>query len=450
MRDQKHFMTVETIRRLLRRHAKSHIQNIFTKLHPADIARLLGEFPDNEQQTLFNLIEDDRLAAQVLTEIGVHGSEDLIGHLDVKRVAQIVQAMDSDDAADFIGRLSPERAEEILQAMHRDGSAEVEQLLLYPPESAGGIMTTTVLALAGDMTVEEAIAEVRRASEVEMVFYTYVVDDTGHLLGVISLRELLLAEPSARLTDVMNPEVIGINATADQEEVAKLVRRYDLLAMPVVDEENKLLGMVTVDDVIDVIYEEATEDMLLLAGGSPVELEARSVFGIVRNRMPWLLVSCLGGLAAIQIIGHFQATLSRLVALAAFIPIIMGMGGNVGTQSAAIVIRGLALGRIDKKAIWMVVFREVRVGLLLGFVYGLLVGVLATLQYGSPAMLGFTVGGAILGAMTVSALVASLIPLVLERMNIDPAVATGPFITSSLDILGVVIYFNLANLLIFR
>lgn len=449
MRDQKHIMTVETVRKLLRRHAKTHILNIFNKLHPADLAHLLTEFPLSEQQALFNMIPEDRLAAQILTESDPQDSLEIVSHLDAKRIAQIVQSMDSDDAADFIGRLPEEKAEEILQAMRRDESAEVEHLLLYPPESAGGIMTTNVLALPEDLTANDAIAEVRRASEVEMIFYAYVVDSKGHLLGVISLRDLLLAEPNRLIKEIMNPNVLSASATADQEEVAKLVRHYNLLAMPVVDVENKLLGMVTVDDVIDVIYDEATEDMLLLAGGSPEEMESRSIIQVVKNRVPWLLVSCMGGLAAIQIIGYFQASLSKLVALAAFIPIIMGMGGNVGTQSAAIVIRGLALGRIDKKAIWMVVFREVRIGLVLGVIYGTLVGVLAKLQYATPQMLGLTVGGAIMGAMTVSALVASLIPLILVRLNVDPAVATGPFITSSLDILGVIIYFNLANLLIF-
>ncbi|MFQ5893712.1 MAG: magnesium transporter [Nitrospinota bacterium] len=450
MLDQKFLMTVETVRRLLHRHATVHIRKIFSKLHPADIARLLRRFPHADQQSLFNLVDDFKLAAQILRESDAQSVQEIVSHLEVKRIAQIVQAMDPDDAADFIGRLAPETAEEILQAMHRDDSAEVEQLLLYPSESAGGIMTTSVLALPEELTAGEAVAEVRRASEVEMVFYIYVVDDKGHLLGVTSLREIILAEPTAALKAFMNPNVLSVTATTDQEEVAKLVRRYNLLAIPVVDDENKLLGMVTVDDVVDVIYEEATEDMFLMAGSPRGEMETRSVLGVVKARLPWLLVSCIGGLAAIQIIGYFQGTLNRLIALAAFIPIIMGMGGNVGTQSASIVIRGLALGQIDKKAIGMTVLREVRIGLAMGLLYGMLVGALAKLQYASVPMLGLTVGGAIMGAMTVSALVASLIPLLLDRLNIDPAVATGPFITSSLDILGVIIYFNLANLLMFR
>ncbi len=449
MPDQKFLMTVEAVRRLLRRHATANIRKIFSKLHPADIARLLLGFPLAEQRSLFNIVDDLKLAAQILRESDAQTAEGIVSNLEVKRIAQIVQEMDSDDATDFIGRLDPDLAEEVLQAMHGEDSAEVEQLLLYPPESAGGIMTTSVLALSEEFTAAEAVAEVRRASEVEMVFYTYVVDDKDHLLGVTSLREIILAEPTAALKSFMNPNVLSVTATTDQEEVAKLVRRYNLLAVPVVDDENKLMGIVTVDDVVDVIYDEATEDMLLMAGGSKGGLETRSVMGIVRARLPWLLVSCVGGLAAIQIISHYQMTLNRLVALAAFIPIIMGMGGNVGTQSASIVIRGIALGRIDKKAIGIVVLREVRIGLVLGILYGVLVGVLAKLKYASVPMLGLTVGGAIMGAMTISAFVATLVPLALDRLNIDPAVATGPFITSSLDILGVIIYFNLANLLMF-
>lgn len=449
MRDQKHLMTVETVRKLLRRHAKAHIQNIFNKLHPADIAHLLREFPLPEQQELFNIIEDKRLAAETLVESDAQASIELVSHLDIKRIAQIVQAMDNDDAADFIGRLPQEKADEILQAMHRADSAEVEHLLLYPSDTAGGIMTTNFLAIPEDLTTEEAIAHVRRASEVEMVFYTYVVDDKGHLLGVISLRELLLAEPHTALKNVMNPNVFSINATADQEEVAKLVRRYNLLAMPVVDNENKLLGMVTVDDVIDVIYEEAAEDILLMAGGPGQDLGSYSITTMVRKRAPWLLVSCLGGLVAFQIINYFQSSLNQLVALAAFIPIVMGMGGNVGGQTASIVIAGLAGGRIDRKALWWVIFREIRVGFVLGFVYGTLVGFVADFKYTTSPMLGLTVGLSILGAMTLAASIAAFIPLVLNRFNIDPAFATSPFIQISMDILGISIFFNLANLLIF-
>jgi len=441
-------MTVETVRRLLRRHATANIQKIFSKLHPADIAHLLRGFPLAEQQSLFNIVDDLKLAAQILKECDSQTADGVVSKLEIKRIAQIVQAMDSHDAADFIGRLDPDVAEEVLQAMHRDDSAEVEHLLLYPPDTAGGIMTTSVLALHEGLTAEEAIAEVRKASEVEMVFYTYVVDDKNHLVGVISLRELLLAEPTVPLKIVMNHDVTSINATTDQEEVAKLVRRYDLLAMPVVDNENKLLGMVTVDDVIDVIYEEATEDFLRMAGSPREDLGTSSIVTMVRKRAPWLLVSCIGGLLALQIITYFQASLNKFVALAAFIPIVMGMGGNVGGQSASIVIAGLAVGRIDRKALGWVIMREVGVGFVLGFAYGAIVGLVANYQYSTVPMLGLTVGLSITGAMTLAATIATVIPLILNRFNIDPAYATAPFIQISMDILGIAIYFNLATLLL--
>lgn len=449
MRDQKHLMTVETVRKLLRRHGDAHIQNIYTKLHPADIAHLLTEFPLSEQQRLFDLIEDHRQAAEILVESEAQASMEIVSHLDVKRLAQVVQAMEHDDATDFISHLPKERAEEVLQAMSRADSAEVEQLLLYAPDTAGGIMTTKFLALFEDLTCEEAIAQVRRASEVEMVFYTYVVDDKSHLLGVISLRELLLASPETRLKQIMNPQVVSIQATADQEDVAILVKRYNLLAMPVVDNENKLLGMVTVDDVIDVIYEEAAEDFLRMAGSPGEDIATGSIVTMVRKRAPWLLVSCVGGLVALQIINYFQSSLNKLVALAAFIPIVMGMGGNVGGQSASLVIAGLAGGRIDKKALGMVIFREVRVGFIMGLVYGTIVGIVADFQYAAIPTLGLTVGLSIALVMTIAATIAAVIPLVLNHFNIDPAFATSPFIQISMDILGIAIYFNLANLLIF-
>jgi magnesium transporter len=246
---------------------------------------------------------------------------------------------------------------------------------------------------------------------------------------------------------MMATDVVSVQTDTDQEEVAKIVARYDILAVPVVDEINTLVGIVTVDDVIDIIREEATEDILKMAGAGEGLIETQSLFKSTRIRLPWLLASWIGGVIAFFVIGHFESSLNKLVYLAAFIPIIMGMGGNIGTQSSTIVVRGLATGQLNLGQIWLVVSKELTIGFLLGFVYGLLVGFVVHLRY-DLWLLGITVGLAVLSSMTIAALVGSLVPMAFARIHIDPAVATGPFVTTSIDILSVFLYFQIATVLL--
>jgi len=271
--------------------------------------------------------------------------------------------------------------------------------------------------------------------DIEMPFYLYVVDDHGHLVGVISLRQLVVVSPHTKLKAIMTTEV------------ARIVARYNILAVPVVDDNNNPVGIVTVDDVVDIIREEATEDFLKMAGAGEDLVESQSVFKSTRTRLPWLLASWIGGVIAFFIISHFESSLNKLIFLAAFIPVIMGMGGNVGTQSSTIVVRGLATGRLSIKQIWEVVFKELAIGFLLGFFYGFLLGFVAHLRY-DMWLLGVTVGLAVLSSMTIAASVGSLVPMVFARINIDPAVATGPFVTTAIDILSVFFYFKIATLLL--
>jgi magnesium transporter len=279
-----------------------------------------------------------------------------------------------------------------------------------------------------------------------MVFYLYVVDDRRHLVGVCSLRELLLARQDAKLAEVMNANVIAVSTGTDQEDVARLVARYDLLALPVVDDENKLVGVITVDDVIDIIREEETEDMLLMAGVGEGDQEGVLAASLGRSmwlRMPWLFAAWGGGMVASQIIGSYQVTLENAVVLAAFIPIVAGMGGNAGTQSATIVVRGLATGKIIAGGRLRVAVREVRVALVMGLLFGALAGGL--LSAAGHWEMGVIVGTAIAASMTLAAAVGTTMPIVLHRLGVDPAVATGPFVTTSIDVLGVLIYFTIAQ-----
>jgi magnesium transporter len=266
-------------------------------------------------------------------------------------------------------------------------------------------------------------------------------------MGVISLRQLVVVAPQTPLKEFMAKEVISVLPSVDQEEVARIVARYDILAVPVVDENRHLIGIVTVDDVIDIFRQEATEDILKMAGAGEEFIETKSVIRSTKTRLPWLFVSCIGGILASLIIGSFQGSLAKFTYLAAFIPVIAGMGGNIGTQSSTIVVRGLATGRLNIRDIWPVVLKELTVGLILGIVYGTMIGLVAQFQY-SRGALAISVCSAVVSSMTIAALVGSLVPMVFARINIDPAVATGPFVTTSIDIISVFFYFQIATILL--
>jgi magnesium transporter len=320
----------------------------------------------------------------------------------------------------------------------------------YPEDTAGGIMIPESFALHEETTVEEAISILQHSENSEMVFYVYVVDDDRHLKGVCSLRQLLMVNPGKQLKDFMIQQVVSVLPETDQEEVARLVGRYNILALPVVDEDNHLLGIVTVDDIIDVIREEATEDFLQMAGaGRDREILLKSTAEESRARFPWLFATWIGGIIASFIVGAHNELLEQVVALAAFMPIIAGMGGNVGTQSATIVIRGLATGRVNIREAWKVIFKEFKVGLILGLSYGIALIILVNFLYPfSGLKVAMVVGIGISAVMILAALVGTIAPIILDKFNVDPAIATGPFVTTSIDILGLLIYFNIGLLIL--
>jgi magnesium transporter len=319
----------------------------------------------------------------------------------------------------------------------------------YPMDSAASIMTTDVFTLHQNIIAYEAIKELQKQEKSEMVFYLYITDDDNRLTGVISLRDLVTTPPETSLIDIMTKNVVSVRPETDQEEVAKIVARYNYLAVPVVDMDDSMLGIVTVDDVVDVIREEATEDFLQMAGaGKDREILLKSSWENVKSRFPWLFASWVGGVLAAFIIGKFEHMLETTVALAAFIPVIIGMGGNVGTQSSTIVVRGIATGRVEAGGEVKLVFKELRVGLILGILYGILLGGLTLLPFvESPASLGIIVGLSICSSMLIASCVGTVVPLVLQKIDVDPAIATGPFVTTSIDILGVTLYFLIASVI---
>ena len=437
----------ESIRRLLRRNATPHLRKIVNKTHAADLSIVFRSLSLTQQKALFALIDDIEQKGLLFSELEETTFLDLIEDMDLEELVTILADMPSDDAADLIGRMPVEMADQVLEKMRQDESEEIEGLLRYDDDTAGGIMVTDYIALKEDLTAGDAISLIQTDyQDVEMPFYLYVIDEYGKLVGVSSLRQLVVVPPHRPLRDLMTTDVFSVHTEMDQEEVAKIVARYDILAVPVVDESNRLVGIVTVDDVIDIFRKEATEDILKMAGAGEEFVETQSVVRSTRIRLPWLFASCLGGIFAFFIIGHFEESLSKLAYLAAFIPVIMGMGGNIGTQSSTIVVRGLATGRLNTRDIWNVVGKEIVIGLILGIIYGVVIGLVAQASY-SALLFAVSVGLGVLCSMTVAALVGSLVPMLFARINIDPAVATGPFVTTSIDIISVFFYFQIATTL---
>jgi magnesium transporter len=448
MLSQNNKIMVDSIKRLLRRGATTNLRKIVDKTHAADLSIVFRSLSVANQLQLLNMIRDTEKKGILFSELDEDTFSTLSNELELDDIVEVLEQMPSDDVADLIGRLPEEKSDAILEKMQKEGSEEIEGLLKYDDDTAGGIMVTDFIALPQDLTANDAIKQIQTEyHDVEMPFYLYVVDEYGKLVGVSSLRQLVVVPPETTLKQFMTTDVFAVGTDVDQEEVAKLVARYDILAVPVVDESNRLQGIVTVDDVIDIFRQEATEDMLKMAGVGDEYVETQSVVRSTKTRLPWLLASCAGGIMALFIIGRFEGTLYRFAYLAAFIPVIMGMGGNIGTQSSTIVVRGLATGRLNVRDFWRVVSKELAIGLILGGFYAVLIGTVAQVQY-SVQMLALTVGLAVIISMTVAALVGSGVPLLLARINIDPAVATGPFVTTSIDIISVYCYFILATTLL--
>jgi len=443
-------LLLETFQRLHRRGAVENLSKLINKTHPADVAWIFRHLKQPERKYIFEIIAQNEMVGEFLSELDQAIMLELVEDLTPQFIAAIVSEMSSDDIADLFEVLPEETANDIRKLMEKEDREEVDELLQYDSDSAGGLMSPDFMALDEELSAGDAIKKIqKRSEEMEMVFYLYITHGEGQLSGVVSLRELLMHPPYRPLKNIMNANVISVSTDTDQEEVAHIISQYNILAVPVVDSTYTLVGIVTVDDIIDVIREEATEDFLQMAGaGKDREILLKSTLDNALIRAPWLFASWIGGVMAMFIITYFESELQKVLALAAFIPIILGMGGNIATQSSTIVIRGITTGRVNMKELSKVVFKEMRVGCILGTLYGLFLGVLAFFGYAEPAALGLVVGLSVLFVMALASTVGTIIPLVLKRMDIDAAVATGPFVTTSIDILGVLTYFMVAKFLL--
>ncbi|MCA9714464.1 MAG: magnesium transporter [Myxococcales bacterium] len=413
------------------------------------VASVLEILTPGEQDRVLQLLPIER-RAEVLGSMRSEIAAGIVGRLAPEEAADLLEELDADDAVDILGLFGPAQLRQILARVDAEEAEDIEELLAYGDSTAGGLMSLDVFRVRKDTTVAEAIRMVQEAEDLPQTsFYLYVVDELGRLIGITTLRKLVTSKPDMPIHAIMDADIVHVTADTDQEKVAEIASRYDLVAIPVVDQQLRMLGVVTIDDIVDVIREEATEDILKMAGAGQELVDTRSFWSSFRARMPWLFTAAVGGLLVAVSLQGFEDALRAVPALALFMPVVAGMGGNVGTQSSTIVVRGIAVGYIEGSRIGRLLVREIALGASLGMIYGTMISVAAPFlgaTADNPLGLGLVITFGMAGCMIIAAAVGTSVPLVLHRFNVDPAIATGPFVTTSVDILGLLFYFWLATI----
>jgi magnesium transporter len=417
--------------------------------HPADIADMLEVFDDKERVAIFNLLQSD-IAAEVLDETSSEITRDLVEAVPDEKIADLLEVMPMDDAAEILSELDEERAGDIIALMEPDEAAEVEALLSYPEDTAGRLMTTKVVGLKTFWTVDETLNRLRTVDpEVETLAYLYVVNEQDKLVGVVPLRNLITAPGEKRLSEIMQASVFNVQVDTDQEEVARMVSQYDFAAIPVVDGAGKLLGVITHDDVVDILQEEFTEDVQRFGGSEPLEEPYLStpVLIVVRKRVGWLLILFLTEMLTGTVMRHFEGELQAVVALSFFVPLMIGTGGNSGSQTTSTIIRALAVGEVRFEDAFRLLWHELRVGVLLGLAMGAL-GFIRAITWGSETGLAWTVAISLFTLVVWANTMGSILPPLAAKLKVDPAVISGPVMSTLVDATGLFIYFTLARLII--
>lgn len=429
---------------LLKDAEREKVQAMADKLHRYDLARMYMRLPEKYRSRFLVFLGLEPLARMV-SELDRFEQVEVLTRVGVEKAAQVLDLMDDDDLAVFLGGLAEEKKEAFLEGMKREESDAVLKLMTYKPETAGRMMTNRYVWLPVHFNVSDVVDKLRSyAAIAENINYLYVVDDEKKLAGVVSYRDLILALPETPIADIMRERVISVSVHTDQEEVARVIERYDFLAVPVVESNGVLVGIVTVDDVIDVVIREATEDIQMMsASGKTIDFDTKAHTAAFR-RLPWLILLLFIGVFSGTIIARFEETLDRVVALAFFMPMIAGMTGNTGTQSLAVVVRGLITREADGRTVRRLIWRELLVGLMIGIICGVLIAVIALIWQGN-AVLGLVVGASLVLTLIIGTLAGTVIPIVLYKLKVDPAVASGPLITTLNDILSLLIYFGMAT-----
>lgn len=416
-----------------------------SELHNVDIAELIEELDDKYGKILFELFEDET-SAEILVELDEESREAVLEDLSSQEIAEdLIENLDSDDAADIIADLPSEKKVEVLSHIEDiEHASDIVDLLSYPENTAGGLMAKELIKVNEKWAVLRCVREMRKqAEEVDKVYTIYVVDDDDVLLGTLSLKKLLLSPEKTFIKNIYNEKVFSVKANSDDEEVANIMEKYDLIVLPVVDDLNRLIGRITIDDVVDVMKEEAMEDYNKASGISEQVDASDNILTLTRARLPWLLIGLMGGIMGAEVIGIFD--IENNIELAFFTPLIAAMGGNVGVQSAAIIVQGLASNNLGMDSLAQRLIKELGVALLNGIICSGLIMIITSL-IGYPNTISFTVSISLMAVIIFAALFGTFIPLVLDKYKIDPALATGPFITTVNDVLGLFIYFMIGKL----
>jgi magnesium transporter len=441
----------QRVRKVLEESDLEGLRVLLANRHPADIADVIDRLDDDDKVRVFRLLQP-RQAADVLDETSIDATRELLQNLPDEEAGDLLDSLPMDDVAEILAEDVPDRVQELLAAMEPGDAAEVRTLLSYPPQSAGRLMTDKFVRVRPDMTAADVIAFLRLIDpEIESLSELYVLDSTRHLLGVVSLRQVITALPERRLREIMNSDVVTIAPTTDQEEVSRLVSRYDLLSLPVVAEQGRMLGIITVDDVIDVLVAEGTEDVLRFggveSGGMDQPYFSVPIVRSVRRRVVWLLFLFLAGTLTSGVLRLFEGELSKVIELSVFIPLLIGTGGNTGAQTVSTVIRGLALGEIRWRDAFRVMVRELSSGVLLGVLLGCVALGWAFLA-GYGTMLAAVVGLTIVAICVWANVIGALVPLTAQKLGIDPATVSAPMITTLVDATGLAIYLLIAKALL--
>ncbi len=439
---------VQTIRKFIRKDAIDNVCNIVKKLHPADIAKIAQNLAPDERVVLIKSISDIKLRAETIEYLDDYSvAADILSNFSPQEIAKVLESISVDKAVDIFDELDEEIAEEVQNHLDSKVREEMMALAKYAEDTAGGIMNPDFFAIDKDMTVEEAIEAIRKASKEKRIIYVYVINKHRHLIGVVTLRALITADKNEKIESITNTNVISVRTDMDQEEVAKIVEKYDLLSIPVTDNKNRLVGVINVDDIIDVIREETTEDIYKLAGTSEDEMEEVGVLSIIKYRAPWLIMSLIGESISGSVLKFFDGTLKSAISLSFFMPLIMALGGNTGQQSQTIVVRALAIGKFDESGIWIIIKKQIKTALSIGALFSFL-GFAMAFVFQHNVHLAVVVALSLFLSMFLSTMIGAMLPVGLKKINVDPAVAASPFISALNDIMGLFIYLLIATLMI--
>lgn len=446
MSEEKYTNILEEIEKALSEHDKNKLKLLFDEMHIYDQAQFLMDLTP-EKRMLFKDFSNEDLA-EILEELEYEEQKILIEELGIKRSAQIIGEMASDEATDLLNELEENHKIDLLNQMDDDEEIDIRKLMAYEENTAGGLMTTEFVSIPEDYTAEDTLVKLREiAPNAETAYYLYVIDKKQVLKGVVSLRELIISDPKTLIKDIMFERIVSVPVDMDQEDVAEIMNKYDFLALPVL-QNNKIMGIITIDDIVDVMQDEASEDIYKLGGirASDEDLKevSTSSFKSAKSRIPWLMLLLFVGLVAGGIIERFENTLQEVAMLAFFIPMIADMSGNTGTQSLAVVVRGLTLGELKGKEAFRAIRREAGAGIIIGIVNGVAISILAAF-WQKNIMLGVVLGLSLSISLFIATLAGTIIPLIMNKLKIDPAIASGPFITTINDIIGLTVYFSIAT-----